>query len=255
MAVHEPAGLDANSLRRDLEAAGMDRGPVCGMFPPDRDLRGDDLQQKTSRDYVLELIDLAAALGSPVVAGPFYSSVGRCQLHTDQEKAQQLDLLCENLSVLCDHAEKSGVVLAMEPLNRFETDFVNTLEQATAIIRRVGSPALTIHADTFHMNIEESDSAAALREAGDLIGHVHASASHRGIPGRDQVRWHEVFAALQDIGYGGDIAIESFSMDNDTIARAASIWMQRFDSAEQLSREGLEFLRKTWTEVEENTNQ
>ncbi len=247
LAVHEPAKIDPAGLRQALEDAGMDKGPVCGMFPPDRDLRGDAQQQQNTLEYMYRLIDLAAGIGSTVVAGPFYSSVGRCNLHTEAEKKGQLDLLTANLEKLCARAEEAEITLAMEPLNRFETDFVNTLGQARSIIETVGSPALKIHADTFHMHIEESSSAEAVREAGGLVGHVHASASHRGIPGRDQVDWTGVFVALQEIGYDGDIAIETFSMDNDTIARAASIWVQRFDSPEQLAREGLPFLRTAWT--------
>ncbi len=246
LAVHEPEKLAVPALQQALDAADIAIGPVCGMFPPDRDLRGTAEQQQNTVDYVGKLIDLASELGSTIVAGPMYSSVGRCNLHTEAEKEQQSDLIARNLEKLCAKAEQAGVTLAIEPLNRFETDCVNTLAQARALIEKVGSPALKIHADTFHMHIEETNSAEAVREVADLIGHVHASASHRGIPGKDQVDWVGIFAVLQDVGYDGDIVIETFSTDNDTIARAASIWMQRFDSPEQLAREGLGFLRNTW---------
>jgi len=246
LAVLHPEELDVSALSRALGDAGMENNPVCGMFPPQHDLRGDATQQKSCLDYTRRLIDLAAALGSKTVAGPFYSCVGRCHLHTKDEKRAQFALVAGHLRTLCGEAEKVGVNIAIEPLNRFETDFINTLAQARRLIEAVGSPALKIHADTFHMHIEEDDSATTVREAGALIGHVHASASHRGIPGRDQVDWTGVFQALREINYSGDIAIETFPMDNTTIARAASIWIQRYDSAEQVSREGLRFLRNTW---------
>ena len=246
LAVLHPGELDVPALRRALSDAGMENNPVCGMFPPQHDLRGDTAQQKSCLDYTRRLIDLAAALGSKTVAGPFYSSVGRCHLHTEDEKRAQFDLVAGHLRTLSGEAEKAGVTIAIEPLNRFETDFINTLAQARRMIEAVGSPALKIHADTFHMHIEEDHSATAVREAGALIGHVHASANHRGIPGRDQVDWVGVFQALRAIHYSGDMAIETFPMDNTTIARAASIWIQRYDSAEQVSREGLRFLRDTW---------
>jgi len=246
LAVHEPERIDVKELRNAISSAGMENCPVCGMFPPERDLRGDEKQQQATLDYMTRLIDLAAAIESKIVAGPFYSSVGRCNLHSEEERSQQFDLVAKNLVSLCQHAEQAGVTLMMEPLNRFETDFINTLGQARTMIEKVGSPALKIHADTFHMNIEEDDAAQAIRDAGDLLGHVHASASHRGVPGRDQVDWSGTFSALKEIGYEGDIAIETFSVDNETIARAASIWMQRYDSPEQLSSEGLVFLRDAW---------
>ncbi len=249
LAIHEPERIDIPALRGALDDAAMEQVPVCGMFPPERDLRGTAEQQRACQEYLGRLIDLAAALGSKIVCGPFYSCVGRCGLHSDTEKQQHRDLIARNLEEPCRRAEQAGVVLAMEPLNRFETDCVNTLGQARALIEQVGSPALKIHIDTFHMHIEENNSAAAIREAGPLIGHVHASASHRGIPGRDQVDWNGVLTALGAIDYRGDIVIETFALDNDTIARAASIWMQRFDSPEQLAVEGLGFLRELTEEI------
>jgi D-psicose/D-tagatose/L-ribulose 3-epimerase len=249
LAVLHPGELDVPALRRALSDAGMKNNPVCGMFPPQHDLRGDTAQQQSCLDYTRRLIDLAAALGSKTVAGPFYSSVGRCHLHTEDEKRAQFNLVAGHLRTLSGEAEKAGVTIAIEPLNRFETDFMNTLAQARRMIEAVGSPALKIHADTFHMHIEEDHSATAVREAGALIGHVHASANHRGIPGRDQVDWVGVFQALREIQYSGDMAIETFPMDNTTIARAASIWIQRYDTAEQVSREGLRFLRNTWNSI------
>lgn len=246
-AVHEPEKIDPAALSQAVEAAGMENCPVCGMFPPDRDLRGTEEQQQTSLEYLNRLIDLAAAIGSSTVAGPMYSSVGRCNLHTESERQEQKDRVARNLEKACVRAEQAGVTLMMEPLNRFETDFMNTLEQGRQMIEKVGSPALKLLVDTFHMNIEEDDSAQAIREAGDAVGHFHASGSHRGIPGRDQVNWTGVFKALKDIGYPGDMAIETFSTDNDTIARAASIWMERYDSPEQLACEGLSFIRDAWS--------
>lgn len=252
LAVLEPEKLDVASLRNALNGAGFARNPVCGMFPPQFDLRGDESQQRACLDYVSRLIDLAAAIDSPLVAGPFYSCVGRCNLHTPEEKKAQHELVAGHLRTLCNRASQAGVFLALEPLNRFETDFINTLGQAAGMIRAVGSPALKIHADTFHMHIEEDDSPAALRQAGALIGHVHASANHRGIPGRDQVDWTGVFQALRDTGYAGDMAIETFPPDNTTIARSASIWMQRYETPEEVSRAGLEFLRKTWNATQKS---
>lgn len=246
LAVHEPEKIDTAALSQAIEAAGMENCPVCGMFPPERDLRGTEEQQQTCLAYVGDLIDLASAIGSKIVAGPFYSSVGRCNLHTDTEKEQQVDLVARNLATLCTKAEQAGVTLAMEALNRFETDFINTIDQASAMIEKVGSPALKIHADTFHMNIEEANPSEAIRRAGDHIGHIHASGSHRGIPGTGHVDWNGIFGALKVINYDGDIAIETFSADNDTIARAVSIWIRRFDTPKQLALEGLSFLRDTW---------
>jgi D-psicose/D-tagatose/L-ribulose 3-epimerase len=246
LAIVDPSAVTVPKLMTALKAAGLERPIVCGAFGPGRDLRGSEAAQANCVRYLSELIELAQQLGSKVVCGPFYSETGRANRHTPAEREQQFALIASHLKPLCQQAEAAGITLAMEPLNRFETDCVNTLQQAVDLIERVGSPALKIHIDTFHMHIEEDDSAAAILKAAQHIGHVHASASHRGLLGQDQVDWDGVLSALQTIGYEGDIVIESFSEDNEVIARAATIWRPLYDSPQQLAEEGLEFLKENW---------
>ena len=249
LAIVDPVAVSVPLLVDVLADSGLEQPIVCGAFGPGRDLRGSDADQLACVQYISELIDLAPQLGSKVICGPMYSETGRAGRHTAEEREQQLAQIASYLKPLCHQAEAAGVVLAMEPLNRFETDCINTLEQAVDLIERVGSPALKIHIDTYHMNIEEDDSAAAILKHGQHIGHVHASASHRGLLGQDQVDWDGVLSALQTIGYEGDIVIESFSEDNEVIARAAAIWRPLYDSPQQLSVEGLEFLKNSWKQL------
>lgn len=246
LAIVEPSAVSVPLLKQALVESGLEQPIVCGAFGPGRDLRGSDADQAACVQYVSELIELATQLDSKVVCGPMYSETGRAARHTPEEREQQLALIVSHLKSLCQQAEAAGVILAVEPLNRFETDCINTLDQAVELIEAVGSPALKIHMDTFHMNIEEEDSAAAILKHGQHIGHVHASASHRGLLGQDQVDWDGVLSALQTIGYDGDIGIESFSEDNEVIARAAAIWRPLYESSEQLSVEGLQFLKEKW---------
>lgn len=249
LAIVEPSEISVADLKAALIASGLERPIVCGAFGPGRDLRGTPEQVAASTSYIEELIDLAVELDSKIVCGPMYSETGRAGAHSLEEREAQMLQIAEALKPLCAKAESAGVVLAVEPLNRFETDCVNTLEQAAQLIERVGSPALKIHIDTFHMHIEEVDSAASILKYGEHIAHVHASASHRGLLGQDQVNWEGVLAALQKVGYEGDILIESFSEDNKVIARAAAIWRKLYDSPEQLAVEGLGFLRSTWKQL------
>lgn len=243
LAVVDPAALSVPELKEALVTNGLPAPVICGAFGEGRDLRGSYKEREESMNYIKSLISLARDLGGRMVCGPFYSRTGRCGAHSDDERHQQLEQIAGSLRSLCREAEEADVLLAVEPLNRFETDCVNTIRQAMDLIDRVGSPALKIHIDTFHMNIEEEDSGAAIRQAGDLVGHVHASASHRGLLGRDQVDWDGVFTALGEIGYEGDVVIESFSRDNEVIARATSIWRDLYDSPDQLAIEGLRFLQ------------
>src|SRR5262245_64707378 len=105
-------------------------------------------------------------------------------------------------------------MIAIEPLNRFETNFINTCDQSIRMVRDVGSPALGIHLDTFHMNIEEKDPAAAIRRAGRSLHHFHACGSDRGTPGNDHIDWKSIATALHKVGYDRDVVIESFTPDD-----------------------------------------
>ena len=253
LAIVDPAAVTVSSLKSALEVAGLPHPIICGAFGSGRDLRGSDEDMATASKYIANLIDLAVALDSKIVCGPMYSETGRAGPHSRAEREAQYAQVAEALKPLCARAEAANVVLAVEPLNRFETDFMNTVDQAVALIEQVGSPALKIHIDTFHMHIEEENSAEAIRRAAKHIGHVHASASHRGLLGKDQVDWRGVLSVLDEIGYTGDVVIESFSEDNTVIAKATSIWRTLYDSPEQLSVEGLRFLRETSRQVREKS--
>src|SRR5262249_37634733 len=141
-------------------------------------------------------------------------------------------------------AADHGRVIALEPVNRFETDFINTCEQGLAMIHDVGSPALKLHLDTFHMNIEEKDPAASIRQAGRYLGHVHGCGCDRGTPGNDHIDWNSIAAALKKINYQGDVVIESFPSNVEVIARAASIWRQLEPTRDEIAYKGLQFLKK-----------
>jgi D-psicose/D-tagatose/L-ribulose 3-epimerase len=134
----------------------------------------------------------------------------------------------------------------MEPINRFETDFLNTVDQGLQMIREVKSPALKLLLDTFHMNIEEKNPADAIRRAGQHVGHIHASASDRGTPGNDNVDWPFIARALKDIQYDGAVVIESFTQDVKVIARAAAIWRKIEPNRNDIASQGLIFLKKNF---------
>jgi sugar phosphate isomerase/epimerase len=134
--------------------------------------------------------------------------------------------------------------ICIEPLNRFETDFLNTSDQGLRLVKAVGSKAVKLHLDTFHMNIEEKNQAAAIRKVGKLLGHFHACGSDRGTPGGDHIAWPEIVKALKAIGYKGDVVIESFTTDVKVIARAAAIWRKIEPKRDDIAVNGLKFLRK-----------
>lgn len=243
IALEDPAHIDPVIVRKALDEHGLECRSVCAATGPGRDLRGTRKDQVTAIDYVEALIRIAPVLGSKLVAGPVYSAVGRAELVPEDEKRKQWELVVNNLKKLGATAAQHGVKLAIEPLNRYETDFINTCDQALRMLDDVGSDALQIHLDTFHMNLEEKDPALAIRKAGARLGLLHASGSDRGTPGNDQINWDRIFAALDAIHYPGDIVIESFTPDVKVIAKAASIWRQVEPSRESIAVDGLRFLR------------
>ena len=190
------------------------------------------------------LIDQAAVLGCPSVIGPIYSVVGMADAHDDAEKKAQFNLVVKNLKPLAKYAERKGVTLCIEPLNRFETDFLNTCDQGLKLIKAVGSKAVKLHLDTFHMNIEEKNQAAAIVKAGKHLAHFHACGSDRGTPGGDHIDWKPIVRALKKIGYNGDVVIESFTTDVKVIARAAAIWRKIEPNRDDIAVKGIRNLRR-----------
>jgi D-psicose/D-tagatose/L-ribulose 3-epimerase len=243
IAVEEPSNIDPIYIRTELDKSGLICKSVCAATGPGRDLRGNRKEQVTSAEYVRALIDIAPVLGSNLVAGPIYSSVGRAEWLPADEKRKQWNTVVEHLKALSGYAAESKVRLAIEPLNRYETDFINTCGQALKMIEDVGSDALYVHLDAFHMNLEEKDPALAITRAGDKLALLHASGSDRGTPGGDQINWDRIFGALDQINYKGDIVIESFTPDVKIIAKAASIWREIEPSKEIIAKQGLAFLR------------
>lgn len=245
IAIDDPANFDARHVKRELDKAGLPCGSVCGCFGLDRDLRGTPAAQKNSLDYIRACIDAAVVLECPSFIGPVYSAVGRIGGAEPDEYKKQWATVVKNLKTICKYADQKGVQICMEPLNRFETDFINTVDQALKMVKDVDSPALKIHLDTFHMNIEEKCQGDAIRKAGRLLGHVHACGSDRGTPGNDHICWDCIARALRAVKYNGDVVIESFTKDVKIIAKAAAIWRQIEPSREEIATKGLKFLKKT----------
>ena len=133
-------------------------------------------------EYMIKLLDQMVTLDCPSMIGPVYSAVWRADAVPEKEYKAQWKTVVKNIKRLCKKAEKRGKQICMEPLNRFETDFINTCDQGLKMIKAVGNPALKLHLDTFHMNIEEKDQGAAIRKAGKHLGHFHACGSDRGNP-------------------------------------------------------------------------
>jgi D-psicose/D-tagatose/L-ribulose 3-epimerase len=243
IAVESPDLVDPIPLKSALLQNGM--GVVmCGAFGPDRNLSSLDAEVRTNAEtYLKWMIDTASELDAGLVIGPMYSAVGKDRLEDPAEREIEWQLAVSGLKKMSKYASERDIRLAFEPLNRFETDMINVVEQGLKLIAEVGEPNLGLHVDTFHMHLEEKDSGAAIRNAGDRVFHVHACENDRGVPGTGQVNWSAVFEALNDINYQGSVSIESFTPEVKSIARAVCIWREIAPDQDSIAREGLEFIK------------
>jgi len=239
--VETPGQFDAERARRLADEHGLGIS-VCAVIGEGRDLLLPD-QAANGSAYLRECIDIAAEVGSPTLVGPFYSAVGRCWRATSDERERDMARLAGLLQDVCDRASERGVKLGIEPLNRFETSFLNTTAQAIELVEQVGHPALGLSLDLFHMGIEEKSPGDAVRQAGSRLLHLQVAENDRGTPGTGHLPWSDISAALREIGYQGSVVIETFSQQVEAIARAASIWRPLAPDPDTLARDGLRFLR------------
>jgi len=242
--VEELGHIRPEFIKKQLAGNDLACAAVCACMGPGRDLRGTARQQQTAMAYLNGLLEITAMMGVRSMVGPLYSVTGRAEAVGRSEYRQQWRAVCRHLKELCRRAEELRIQICIEPLNRFETDFINTCQQALTLIEDVGSPALKVHLDTFHMNIEEKDPAAAIRLAGPHLGQVHACGSDRGTPGKDRTDWRAIATALKEIDYRGEVVIESFTQDVAVIARAAAIWRRIEPTRNEIAIDGLKFLRE-----------
>jgi D-psicose/D-tagatose/L-ribulose 3-epimerase len=245
IAIEDCSHIDPAHVKRELDKHGLVCGSICACMGPERDLRGTPEQQKTSLAYLKGVLEQMVVLDCPSLVGPVYSSVGRADAVAPADYRRQWKTVVKHLHSLSKYAQERGRQICLEPLNRFETDFINTCDQALRMIKEVNSPALTLHLDTFHMNIEEKDLARAIKLAGNRLGHVHACGSDRGTPGNDHTNWPGIAAALRSVKYRGDVVIESFTTDVKVIARAAAIWRRIEPTQNEIAVKGLKFLKQT----------
>ncbi|KOV82834.1 sugar phosphate isomerase/epimerase [Nocardia sp. NRRL S-836] len=237
--VEQPGDWDPHRAADLLAGLGL-RATVCLVMPPGRELVVADTVEQT-QDYLRRVVDVATVVGSPVIAGPAYSSVGRTWRIDDRPRVYAE--LRANLLPVVEYAAERGVRVAVEPLNRYETSLLNTVDQALEALAGLPDEGCGLALDTYHLNIEESAPVKAVLAAGSRIAHVQVCANDRGTPGRDHQDWPALLGALSGAGYRGPLCIESFTPDNAAIATAASIWRPLADSPDALAVEGLAFLR------------
>jgi D-psicose/D-tagatose/L-ribulose 3-epimerase len=238
-----PQGFPSARVRKAVEANGLEC-TVCAVLIEGLSLisEEDAVRQRTAT-HLRDLIKATAEASAFLLAGPIYSPVGF--LSGRRRTADEWRWAVEGLQSLGDTLSAYNVTLAIEPLNRFETFFLNTAADAAALAEQVGHPNVGILFDTFHANIEEKDIAAGIRKVGRHLKHFHSCENDRGVPGSGHVEWRTVFEALSELKYDAWLTIESFGFALGDLSAAASIWRDIEVTPESIAFEGVKFLKNS----------
>ena len=243
----DPDNFPAAKVRRAAADLGLTINTGYGMPDEYNIISPDPAVRRRGIDFSKRLIDLSNEAGAKVFGGMIYCGWG--YLSGKMRTGEEWNWGVEGYQEIASYAAgTSKLILGIEPVNRFESHFINIASDAVKFIQAVGSPNVKVHLDTFHMIREEDDMIRAVLETGPHVGYIHACENQRGIPGRGLVPWRAFFSALGQIGYDGCVTIESFDPDMPKIAKLCCIWRKLADSPEQLATEGLAYLRSIHAE-------
>lgn len=186
---------------------------LCASLPAGRDISSFDAQEReNARAYLLKCCDIGGCLGAKVLAGPIYSGGGKRHWLQADDRKREWDYAVQGLREISAEAEKNGLKLGIEPINRYRTSMVNTVEQGLQMAEDIAMANVGLLFDTYQANIEETDPALALSRAVGLgkLAHFHACENNREAPGRGHIDWKGLTQVLVSGGYTGHCTMELF---------------------------------------------
>jgi D-psicose/D-tagatose/L-ribulose 3-epimerase len=239
--IFDPSQVDVEPIRKELEANNL-ACTICAILPPGLSaIDGDSAVRAKTQEHLARCVELTAAFGATLLSGPVYAPVG--YLPGRRRTKDEWQWAVECIQGLGPTLEKNGVTLAIEPLNRFETFFLNTVSDAADFCDAIGHSNIGVLVDTFHANIEEKSIPEACRKLGPRLRHIHACENDRGIPGSGHVDFTGMVDVLKEIGYGGYLTIESFGFNLPEMSAAAAIWRDLAPSPDAIAQEGVKYLQ------------
>jgi len=242
--VEYPERIDGKKVKKALRENGLE-AIVCGAFGPGRDLTHDDpAVHKACFGYIIQCLDLCNTWDAKFLAGPMYSAVGKARMVSPEQRKTEWERAVKNIFKVCNLAQERLLSVALEPLNRFESDLINTAEDVMRLVRDVNHPAAKVLLDGFHMAIEEHNLENAIVSVGDKLIHMQVSENYRGTPGTGQTPWDSFKKGLEKINYRGAVSIESFTPEIKELAGAVCIWKKLAESQDQFASHGIAFLKK-----------
>ncbi len=237
----DPDEVDVVMTRRVLEEAEL--GGSCSLgLGFDTDVSSaDSAVAARGEELLMRAVDVTSGVGATFLGGVVHSAMGK-YLEPATERGRRNCV--EALRRVAERAERAGVTIGVEAVNRYESNLVNTAEQALDLIDEIGAPNLVAHLDAYHMNIEEPNLADPVRLCGDRLGYVHIGESHRGYLGTGTIDFDEFFAALRDSGYEGIVTFESFSsaVVHPDLSNDLAVWRNLWSDGDDLARHAREFM-------------
>lgn len=225
-----------------LDELGLKRTAVTIRVEADNPISPDPKVRAAGIAAIKATLDSCKAAGVETLVGPYHSALG--YFSGAGPTPDEWKWGVEGMRQVAEYAGKLGVMLGVEPLNRFETYLLNSASDGARFVREVGHPSCRLMYDTFHANIEEKNVTAAVKSCADVLVHVHISENDRSTPGAGDIRWDETFDALKAVNYDGWMTVEAFGLALPEIAAATKIWRRMYQSEEQLARDALAFMKK-----------
>ncbi|GHD44470.1 sugar phosphate isomerase/epimerase [Mycetocola manganoxydans] len=245
----DPYNFDRMLAARLLEDNGLAVSASLGLNDS-TDLTSDDPDVVAAGERMLEeCLDIVHAMGGRNLCGVIYSAMKK---YMAPATASGRASSAAALGRLASRAEGLGIHLSLEVVNRYETNVMNTGRQALDFLDEIGSSNVSVHLDTYHMNIEESDLYTPVLDVGERLGYVHIGESHRGYLGSGTVDFGSFFRGLGRLGYDGPVVFESFSsaVVNEDLSRMLGIWRNLWDDSDDLAAHANRFIRDSVRAVE-----
>jgi len=243
LTLFDPDSLPVAEIKARARTLGLRLNTGIGLSEKHNLISPDGRTRKRGIEFMKKIVALSAKIGAENLTGVNYAGWG--YLTGKMRTQREWEWAVDGFRKICRFAgENTDVMLCIEPVNRFESHFINIAADAVRFLKEVGEKNARVHLDTFHMIREENSFAEAVRICGSRLGYVHACENQRGIPGTGMVPWEEFYRALRAVGYNGWITIESFDPDMENIAKLCCIWRKFADSPEELASRGLKFLKK-----------
>lgn len=228
-------------IRRCLDETGLELTCTTGLSMA-QDITSDDAEvRQAGIEYLENAIKTVSALGSPLLSGVIFAPWGK-RLMEDRETRWSRSV--EALRQVAPLAKEHGVTLGIEAINRFETDLINTAEQAVQLANDIDEENIGVLLDSFHMNMEEKDVVTALERSKEKLVHFHCVENDRGVPGSGHTPWPTLFEGLKTINYDGWLTLEMFILANEAVSPDLAIWRPIEAHPSEAAKQGLAFFKE-----------